>query len=82
VSVREAMTAPVLLGRTAATARWVSWGALPFGAPLGEALGEAVGLRNTLIVTAFGSCRAVVWAESLRRCLPCVTLARLRGGTG
>jgi hypothetical protein len=61
LSLRQAITPPALLGRTAATARWVTWGVLPVGALLGGVLGESLGLRGTLIVSALGSCLAVAW---------------------
>jgi predicted MFS family arabinose efflux permease len=61
LSLRQAITPPPLLGRTAATARWVTWGVLPVGALLGGILGESLGLRGTLIVSALGACLAVCW---------------------
>jgi hypothetical protein len=61
LSLRQAITPPELLGRTPATARWVTWGVLAPGALLGGLLGESVGLRGTLVVSALGACLAVVW---------------------
>ena len=48
VSVRQKVTPRALLGRTNATVRFLSWGALPVGALLGGVLAQAVGLRAAM----------------------------------
>ena len=50
-SLRQALTAPHLLGRVNASYRFLVWGTGPFGALIGGALGELFGLRMALLVT-------------------------------
>jgi len=54
-SLRQALTAPALLGRVNASYRFLVWGTGPFGALLGGALGEILGLRIALLVTGLAS---------------------------
>jgi Na+/melibiose symporter-like transporter len=54
VSLRQAITAPELLGRMNASYRTISFGAIPLGALLGGVLGQTIGLRAALIVGAVG----------------------------
>lgn len=54
-SLRQALTAPALLGRVNASYRFLVWGTGPFGALLGGALGEIFGLRIALLVTGLAS---------------------------
>lgn len=61
LSFRQAITPEPLLGRMTATIRFLVWGTLPLGGLLGGVLGEAIGLRNTLLVAAAGSCLAFLW---------------------
>jgi hypothetical protein len=53
-SLRQSLTPDRLLGRVAASARFVIWGAQPFGALLGGVLGETIGLRPTLAIAVAG----------------------------
>lgn len=53
-SLRQSLTPDRLLGRVAASARFVFWGAQPFGALLGGVLGETIGLRPTLAIAVAG----------------------------
>ncbi|TQK50347.1 putative MFS family arabinose efflux permease [Streptomyces sp. SLBN-118] len=52
VSVRQAVTPRLLMGRMNATVRFVSWGALPVGALLGGALAQVVGLHSAMWLSA------------------------------
>ncbi|MGW7523354.1 MFS transporter [Streptomyces sp. NPDC054783] len=52
--VQQALTPDRLLGRTIATARFVSWGGLPLGGVLGGAAGTAFGAAATLGIGAAG----------------------------
>jgi MFS family permease len=54
VSLRQSLTPDRLLGRVSASARFIIWGAQPFGAILGGVLGQAIGLRPTLAIVAAG----------------------------
>lgn len=55
LSIRQATTPNAWLGRTSATMRLFSWGAIPFGSVVGGALANAVGLRTTILIGALGS---------------------------
>lgn len=61
VTLRQAITPDRLLGRVAASGRFVIWGAQPFGAVLGGVLAEVIGLRLTLAVVAAGFGAGLVW---------------------
>ncbi|WP_223166309.1 MFS transporter [Nonomuraea sp. SYSU D8015] len=61
LSFRQAITPEPMLGRMNATVRFLVWGTLPLGGLLGGVLGEAIGVRNTLLVAAVGSCLAFLW---------------------
>jgi predicted MFS family arabinose efflux permease len=61
LSFRQTITPEPLLGRMTATVRFFVWGTLPVGALLGGVLGEVIGVRNTLLVAACGSCLAFLW---------------------
>jgi MFS family permease len=61
VSLRQAITPDRLLGRVAASGRFVIWGAQPFGAVLGGALAEVIGLRATLAFVVAGFGIGFVW---------------------
>ncbi|MCA1683184.1 MAG: MFS transporter, partial [Actinobacteria bacterium] len=54
-SLRQALTAPHLLGRVNASYRFLVWGTGPIGALLGGVLGEVLGLRTALLVTGLAS---------------------------
>ncbi|MEV0380903.1 MFS transporter [Nonomuraea sp. NPDC050643] len=61
LSFRQAITPEPLLGRMNATIRFLVWGTMPLGGLLGGVLGETVGVRNTLLAAAAGSCLAFLW---------------------
>jgi MFS family permease len=60
VSFRQGLCPPELLGRMNATMRFLVWGTMPLGALIGGVLGSAIGVRDTLLVAAIGSCLAFV----------------------
>ncbi len=64
VSLRQAITAPRMLGRMNASMRFMVWGTMPFGSLVGAVLGTALGLRPTLLVAGLGGMLAVVWVLS------------------
>lgn len=68
-SLRQALTAPHLLGRVNASYRFLVWGTGPFGALLGGVLGEVLGLRAALLVTGFSSLAVfpILFTSSLPR---------------
>ncbi|GAC1490813.1 MAG: MFS transporter [Candidatus Limnocylindrales bacterium] len=68
-SLRQALTAPHLLGRVNASYRFLVWGTGPFGALLGGVLGEVLGLRAALLVTGFAafSIFPILFTSSLPR---------------
>ncbi|MEV1171293.1 MFS transporter [Nonomuraea sp. NPDC049784] len=61
LSFRQGITPEPLLGRMNATMRFLVWGTLPLGGLIGGALGGSIGVRNTLLVAAAGSCLAFLW---------------------
>lgn len=50
VSYRQAICPPRMLGRVAATNRFLVWGTIPIGSILSGILGSAIGLHNTIWV--------------------------------
>jgi len=66
---RQVASPPELLSRVMATVRFVSWGAIPFGALLGGAVATAVGARGALwvacVLTVLGP--ALLWFSPVRR---------------
>jgi MFS family permease len=54
VSLRQAVTAPELLGRMNASYRTLTYGAIPVGAIVGGALGQILGLHTTLLIAGIG----------------------------
>lgn len=57
---RQLATPTQLLSRVMASVRFISWGAVPVGSLLAGILGSSIGLRETLIVSAFISLASVV----------------------
>ena len=53
VSFRQAITPERMQGRMNATMRFIVWGTIPVGAIIGGFLGSIIGLRETLLVSAF-----------------------------
>lgn len=53
ISLRQAITPELLLGRMNAGYRFISWGMLPLGALFGGWLGGVIGLRPTLYTTGY-----------------------------
>ncbi|MGW2515923.1 MFS transporter [Streptomyces sp. NPDC001617] len=53
-SLQQALTPDEFLGRTSATARFVSWGGIPLGGVLGGASGSVFGATATLWIGAAG----------------------------
>ena len=69
VSLRQMVTPTALFGRMQGSYRFLTYGAIPFGALLGGVLGQTVGLRATLFVGALGLACAWLWVlhPSVRR---------------
>ncbi len=61
VSLRQAVTPDHLQGRVNASARFVSWVAVPTGALAGGILARGIGLRPTLWIAAFGGVCGFLW---------------------
>lgn len=61
VSLRQAITPAHLMGRIAASYRFLSLGIAPIGAFLGGLLGSQMGLRPTLLMAALGTLTALGW---------------------
>jgi MFS family permease len=61
MSLRQAITPYHLLGRTNATIRFISWGAMAVGGIAGGALGEMIGIQSVLGVVSIGEFLAVLW---------------------
>ncbi|WP_246090435.1 MFS transporter [Nonomuraea deserti] len=61
LSFRQAITPEPLLGRMNATIRFLVWGTMPLGGLFGGVLSEAIGVRNTLLAAAAGSCLPFLW---------------------
>jgi predicted MFS family arabinose efflux permease len=68
-TLRQAVTPPELLSRVMATVRFVSWGAIPFGAPSAGAAASAFGVREALWCTSLATFVPVVilWTSPVRR---------------
>jgi MFS family permease len=61
VSLRQAITPDLMLGRMNASYRFVAWGTVPIGSLLGGWLGGAIGLRPTLTIGALGLLASAGW---------------------
>ncbi|MEU6665942.1 MFS transporter [Streptomyces sp. NPDC046727] len=59
-SLQQALTPDRLLGRTSATARFVSWGGIPLGGLLGGASGSVFEAKATLCIGAAGMTLSVL----------------------
>lgn len=68
-SFRQTYCPPGLLGRVAATMRFILFGSIPLGGLLGGALGSAIGIRAALWILVCGSLlpAVVLIASPLRR---------------
>lgn len=66
---RQVASPPELLSRVIATVRFVSWGAIPFGALLGGAVASAIGTRGGLWVACLLTllAPAALWFSPVRR---------------
>ena len=61
VSYRQAICPPRLQGRMNSVMRFIVWGTIPLGGLIGGALGTWVGLRQTLVIGAFGAGLSFLW---------------------
>ena len=61
VSLRQALTSDRYQGRMNATFSFIVGAAVPLGGLLGGLLGESLGLRATLLLSAFGEMLGVLW---------------------
>ncbi|MFB7082890.1 MFS transporter [Streptomyces sp. NPDC056308] len=59
-SFQQTLTPDRLLGRTSATARFVSWGGIPLGGLLGGVSGSVFGARTTLWIGAVGMMSSIL----------------------
>jgi MFS family permease len=68
-TLRQRVTPPELLTRVMATVRFVSWGAIPFGALTGGAVASALDVRTAMWCTAVGAFVpvTVLWTSPVRR---------------
>jgi MFS family permease len=66
---RMVASPPELLSRVVATVRFVSWGAIPFGALMGGVVATAVGSRGALWVACLLTlaCPVLLWFSPVRR---------------
>ena len=66
---RQVASPPELLSRVMSTVRFVSWGAIPFGALLGGAVASAAGSRGALWVACLLALvgPAIMWFSPVRR---------------
>ncbi|MFI7674583.1 MFS transporter [Actinophytocola sp. NPDC049390] len=66
---RQVTTPPELLSRVVATVRFVSWGAIPFGALSGGVVATAIGTRGALWVACLLTlaCPVLLWFSPVRR---------------
>jgi MFS family permease len=53
-SLRQAITPSHLLGRITSAGHLLFWGALPLGALAGGAIAQTIGIRQTMLIGAFG----------------------------
>ncbi len=60
-SIRQAIVPGPLLGRAGATLRLIAAGLVPLGAIVGGILGGVLGVRETLVLAAFGELVAALW---------------------
>ena len=60
ISLRQLITPQRLQGRMTAVMRFLVWGTIPLGSLTGGALASAIGVRQTLIVGAIGTCTSVI----------------------
>jgi MFS family permease len=61
VSLRQALTSDRYQGRMNATFSFIAGATVPLGGLLGGLLGESLGLRATLLLSAFGEMLGVLW---------------------
>ena len=61
VSYRQAICPPRLQGRMNSVMRFIVWGTIPLGTLTGGALASSIGLRETIVIGAFGEGLAVLW---------------------
>jgi MFS family permease len=68
-TLRQAVTPPELLSRVMATVRFVSWGAIPFGALAAGAAASAFGVRAALWCTSVATFvpLLILWTSPVRR---------------
>jgi MFS family permease len=68
-TMRQAVTPPELLSRVMATVRFVSWGAIPFGALAAGAAASAFGVRAALWCTSLATFvpLVILWTSPVRR---------------
>jgi MFS family permease len=66
---RQVASPPELLSRVVATVRFVSWGAIPFGALIGGAIATGIGSRGALWVACLLTlaCPVLLWFSPVRR---------------
>jgi MFS family permease len=60
ISLIQAITPDRILGRANASRRFVVWGVVPLGGFTGGALASVIGLRETMVVGAFGGLLTIV----------------------
>jgi MFS family permease len=60
ISLRQLITPQRLQGRMTAVMRFIVWGTIPLGSLIGGALGASIGLRETLVIGAIGTCTSVI----------------------
>jgi predicted MFS family arabinose efflux permease len=61
LTFRQHTCPPEMFGRMSASARMLSWGAIPLGALAGGGLGQLAGLRATLWIAAVGGLLPALW---------------------
>lgn len=60
ISLIQAITPDRILGRANASRRFVVWGVIPLGGLTGGSLASTIGMRETMVVGAFGGLLAIV----------------------